>query len=249
MLYYKAWMESRSRFLIGLGVVTALCLTFVLFHEHFRSRMPVARGVLSYSDFIYLRVYGGFVRGIFLFIALVLGLGGLNSERARNTLAFTLALPVRRGYLLATRAITGLAEVALLALLPALLIPGLSAGIGQSYAGSQSFSFFVLWVAIGWAVFASAFLASCLFENDYSALTASIIAFYIYPLVVARTPFLRPYPLHIHYIMNGTGMPYLDARTHSFIGPMPWAILSGVMLVSLILFAVAARFSARVERW
>ncbi|HYZ86388.1 MAG TPA: ABC transporter permease subunit [Bryobacteraceae bacterium] len=247
MLYYKAWLESRTRFLIGLGVIAALCLGLVLFHELFRSRMPTTGGMISYPDYIYLRVYGGFVRGIFLFVALVLGLGGLNSERARNTLTFTLALPVRRGYLLATRAITGLAEVALVALLPALLIPGLSAGIGQSYLWSQSFSFFVLWVAIGWAVFAAAFLASCLLENDYSALTTAIIAFYFYPLVVARTPFLRPYPLHIHYIMNGTGMPYFDARSHLFIGPMPWTILSCVTLVSFILLALAARFSVKLE--
>jgi ABC-type transport system involved in multi-copper enzyme maturation permease subunit len=247
MLYYKAWLESRSRFLIGLGVIGVLCFVFVLFHDLLRSRIAASSGAISYSDYVYLRVYGGFVRGIFLFIALVLGLGGLNSERARNTVSFTLALPVSRSYLLATRALAGLAEVVVLALLPALLMPGLSAAVGQVYPWSQSLSFFVLWVAIGWAVFVTAFLASCLLENDYSALTAAILAFYIYPLVVARTPFLRPYPLHIHYIMNGTGMPYFDARTHLFIGPMPWAILTGVTLVSFVLLAMASIFSARAE--
>lgn len=248
MLFYKAWLESRSRFFIGLIVIAALCCVFVLFHELFRSRMQTTRGTLPYQDYIYLRVYGGFVRGIFLLVAIVLGLGGLNAERERNTLMFTLALPVRRGYLLATRAMTGLAEVATLALLPALLIPWLSAGAGQVYPAFQSWNFFVLWVVIGWVVFASAFLASCVLENDYSALTAALIAFYIYPLAVARTPFLRPYPLHIHYIMNGTGMPYFDPRTHSFVGPLPWTILGGVSLVSVALIYLASQLSVRMER-
>ena len=44
MLLHKAWLESRVRFLIGVGVVACLCFVFVLFHEALRTRMVIAGG-------------------------------------------------------------------------------------------------------------------------------------------------------------------------------------------------------------
>ena len=111
----------------------------------------------------------------------------------------------------------------------------------------SSLGFFFLWIAVGSVVFAAAFLASCLLESDYSALTASILAFYIYPLVVARTAFLRPYRLHIHYIMNGTGMPYLDPRTHALVGPLPWTTLGVLVLVTAAFLGGGAMMLARMD--
>jgi hypothetical protein len=102
------------------------------------------------------------------------------------------------------QAAMGLLEILALALLPVLLVPVLSRLVGESYPLSQSRHLCALWFGIGSVVFAAAYLSSALFANEYSALAVSLVALYIYPLAV-RLPSLRQYPLHIHYLMNGTG--------------------------------------------
>jgi len=141
------------------------------------------------------------------------------------------------------RAAVGLAEIVVLSLLPVVLIPGLSPLVHQTYPLSQALQFSLLWMAIGSVLFAAGFLASAVFASEYSALTLSFIAFYFYPLVVVRTPFLQGYPLHIHYIMNGTGMPYFDPRTSLFIGPVPWVILSVVAVITFGLITLSGRIT------
>ena len=88
-LAYRAWLESKSRFLLSVVWIVGLCVAFIVFHAQIRAYgAPDTAG--SYTRFIYLRVYGGFIRGSFLFLALILGLGGLQRERQHGTLGFTL---------------------------------------------------------------------------------------------------------------------------------------------------------------
>jgi ABC-type transport system involved in multi-copper enzyme maturation permease subunit len=103
MLWYKAWRESRARFLIAAFVLIGMCLGFVLFQNMLRAEI----GAKTYVGYIHKLVYAGSVRGLFLIFALVLGLGGLKRERALNTAGFTLALPVSRLRLVTVRAVVG----------------------------------------------------------------------------------------------------------------------------------------------
>ena len=93
-------------------------------------------------------------------LALLLGVGGLKRERDYGTSGFMLALPVSRFRLVSARAFIGIAEVALLAFLPALLIPALSPLEGQVYPWSQAFQFGLLWAAGGAFLFMFGFIAS-----------------------------------------------------------------------------------------
>jgi hypothetical protein len=61
------------------------------------------------------------------------GLGGLQRERTHNTAGFTLALPVSPFRVVGIQVMAGMVELALLALIPAILIPSLSILIHQSY--------------------------------------------------------------------------------------------------------------------
>jgi len=93
----QEWRESRTRFLISAAFVVGMCLVFVLFEDSFDAQMAAKSAPLNtYAGYVYRRVYAGFVRGMFTMLALVLGLGGLQRERARQTIGFTLALPVSR---------------------------------------------------------------------------------------------------------------------------------------------------------
>ena len=239
MLLYKAWRESQARFLISALVLVGICAAVIVFEQSFRAQMHADSAPLNtYIGYIYRRIYGGFARGTFLMLALVLGLGGLQRERAHGSASFTLALPVSRFALMAARAVAGLLEILALALVPVILVPALSRFVGESYPLSQALEFSLLWVTIGSAVFAASFLASAVFTTEYTAMTVSFVAFLIYPLAT-RLPALRLYPLHIHYIMNGTGMAYFDSHTALLVGPFPWAILSAVAAIALGLIASA----------
>jgi ABC-2 type transport system permease protein len=239
MLWYKTWRESQVRFLISALVLIAICTLVVLLQQSFRAQLHTRETPLNtYAGYIYLRIYGGFARGTFLLLALVLGLGGLQRERAHGTAGYTLALPVSRFRLVAVRASVGLLEVATLSLVPLVLVPGLSPLVGQSYPWRQSLEFSLLWVVVGSAVFAAAFLSSAVFASEYSALAVTLVAFFMYPLAT-HLPLLSRYPVNIHYIMNGIGMPYFDPRTDLLIGPMPWTILSVAVMVALAFIAAA----------
>jgi ABC-2 type transport system permease protein len=247
MLWYKAWRESQSRFLISALVLGGICAAVVLFEQMFRAQLHATSAPLNtYAGYVYHRIYAGFARGTFLILALVLGLGGLQRERAHGSAGFTLALPVSRLRLMAVRATVGLVEIVVLSLLPVVLVPGLSRFVGEAYPLSQALQFSLLWVCIGSAVFGAAFLASTFFVSEYTALAVSLIAFYMYPLAVRLRP-LRFYPLHIHYIMNGTGMAYFDPRTDLLIGPLPWAILSAAGAIALGLIVSATLITQRED--
>src|SRR5882757_2870851 len=134
MLWYKMWRESQVRFLICALVLIVICVAVVLLEDTFRVQLHARTAPLNtYTGYIYQRIYAGFARGMFLILALVLGLGGLQRERAHGSAGFTLALPVTRLHLMTVRAAVGLLEILALALLPVLLVPGLSRLVGESY--------------------------------------------------------------------------------------------------------------------
>jgi ABC-2 type transport system permease protein len=247
MLWYKAWRESQVRFLISALVLISICVMVVLLQQSFRAQLHTREMVWNtYAGYIYLRIYGGFARGTFLLLALVLGLGGLQRERAHGSAGFTLALPVSRFKHVAVRAAVGVLQVAALSMLPVMLVPALSRFMGQSYPWRQSLEFSLLWDVVGTTVFAAAFLASTIFTNEYSALAVSLVAFLMYPLATHLSP-LRPYPLNIHYIMNGTGMPYFNPRTALLVGPVPWTILCVLAMVAMIFIASAAVITRKLD--
>jgi hypothetical protein len=65
--------------------------------------------------------------------AVLLGSGGLLSQAAGGSALFTLSLPVSRNWVIGIRAATGLAELAVLAFVPSLLIPLFSPAVGESF--------------------------------------------------------------------------------------------------------------------
>jgi hypothetical protein len=109
MLAYKAWRESRTRFLLSSVSLAWGCSVVVLMQGSLRVELHAQ---MPYSKYIWSAVYkSNGLRDLYLVLVLTLGLGGLLPERARGTSGFTLALPVSRFRLVATRAMVGLAEL------------------------------------------------------------------------------------------------------------------------------------------
>jgi ABC-2 type transport system permease protein len=243
MLWYKAWKESRTRFLLSAFTIVGLCAGFVLFHSE---AAEISSQPLTYVEYIWRIVYKGYLREMFVLLALLLGVGGLLRERAYGTAGFTLALPVGRGRLVVSRAAVGLAEVAVLSFLPALVIPALSPFVQQSYPWFQAIQFSLLWTMGGAVMFSMGFLASIFLAGEYTAPVAAIL-FLLFYSVIADLPFLERYGADIHDVMSGAGMPYFRPDVSLLIGPLPWMELAVLSLIVSGVVVLACRITAKQD--
>jgi ABC-2 type transport system permease protein len=243
-LWYKAWRESRARFLASAATMALMCATFVLFHRDIGSGM--SDEPLSYSAYLWHITYKGYLRDLFLLITIFLGLGGLARERDLGCVGFTLALPTSRSRLVATRAATGVLEVVLLALLPALLLPALSPIVAQTYPPSQAFEFAVLWATVGALTYAMGLLASVLFGGEYTAPIAACAGLFGYSLL-ADMSVAEPYLTEIHDVMSGTDMPYFSSSTAMLTGPLPWSSLLAISFGAAALIGIGVFVTDRQD--
>jgi hypothetical protein len=140
---------------------------------------------------------------------LVLGLGGLQRDREQNRLGFTLALPVSRIHLVASRAALGMLQVVALSAVPSLLVTAASHLAGEQLSLDYALRFIPLWAAGGIFTLAVFFLASVLFSSEYVSLAVVYMA-YVFYLAAVRHPSLRRFHLHTADFMSGLFPHYLD---------------------------------------
>jgi ABC-type transport system involved in multi-copper enzyme maturation permease subunit len=235
MLYFKAWRESRVRFVLSALTLAGLCAAFVYYQSAARI---VEVQKLTYDSYIWKAIYKGYLRELYVLLVLFLGVGGLLRERDYGTAGFTLALPVSRWRHLMARATIGLAEVAALAALPALLIPPISRLIGQTYPWHQSWRFALLWSVCGAAVFSGAFVCSELLAGEYTAPIAAFIVLLAYSLIGSLGSVERYVP-NLHDVMSGNEMAYFNAAAGLFTGAFPWKtlVLIGAVSIGLLLLS------------
>jgi ABC-2 type transport system permease protein len=250
MLWYKAWLESRARFLITACTLAVFCLCVVLFQNQIQDRgSPIPSGLRShfYSEHIYNLVFSGTAKGIFAILVIFLGLGGLLRERAHGTAIFTLALPVSRLRLAVSQIGIGLLELAVLALLPALLIPAVSPLVHQSYPFSQALQFSVLWFGCGTVIFAIAFFLSVVLGGEYTAPVTCFILLFLHTAIALWRP-LKPYRINIFWTMGGVGMMHWGPQnTLVLSSPLPWMRLLIFELFAFAMIAMAARISQQQD--
>jgi len=231
MLLFKAWLESRTRFLLSVAGLAGLSIVFVIFNHDVRAAYTDRD--LTYADYIFRAIFKGHLRDIFVVLALMLGMGGLERERAFGTAAFTLALPIGRWRFTAARGLAGVVETAVLALLPAVLTPALSPLVHESYSWAQALQFAGLWTGGGILIFAIGFLASVLFAGEYSAPIAAIALLFGYSFA-ADLPGAERYIVDVHDTMNGTG-------------PHGFKTLASLAFTALTMMALTACVTAKKD--
>jgi ABC-type transport system involved in multi-copper enzyme maturation permease subunit len=244
MLWHKAWRESRTRFAITAVVLAGFCAFAVLFHNDIRTNGSLPEGLRSpiFSERIYILMYSGTAKGAFALLIMFLGLGGLLREQRHRTAIFTLALPISRLRLVITQIAVGLAELAILSLLPAVLIPSLSIFVHQSYPLAEALHFSMLWFVCGSVIFAAAFFLAVVFAGEYTAPVVCYVALMLQALI------LLPLRLNLLWTMGEFGRMHWDAQHTSLItGPLPWARLLIIMLIALGTLASAARITQRQD--
>jgi ABC-2 type transport system permease protein len=182
MLWYKAWLETRWRFLIGLGLLVCSAGAIVLAYPQLMKLLPMASAVdtsgelgrrvaegtalaRSYRGYIWSQWFSQSLRQLWALFSVLLGTGGLLAQTTGGGALFTLSLPVSRGRLLGVRAATALAELGILAIVPSLLLPLLSPAVGQTYSLADALVHGACIFLAGSTLFSLTFLLSTVFSD------------------------------------------------------------------------------------
>jgi ABC-type transport system involved in multi-copper enzyme maturation permease subunit len=182
MLWYKTWLETRSRFLIGLIVLIFSAGSSVLLYPELAKLLPavstvdldgpigrqVSEGLelsRTYRGYVWLQLFVNGLPKTWALFAILLGAGGLLSQASRGGAMFTLSLPVSRERLLDIRAGAALAELFVLALVPSVLVVLLSPAVGQSYSLADALVHGVCLFIAGTVLFSLTFLLSTVFND------------------------------------------------------------------------------------
>src|SRR6266851_1420977 len=148
---WKAWRETRARFFSALVLLTSLVVYAVLtspgFLARYNTRYPDKP--LVYSVYVWTGLFHYALQGLWVLAALVVALGGLAREKATGAALFTQGLPVGRRRLFLIRASVAWAESIAFGLASAILIPALSAFVGESYPFFQALAFGASMTAAG----------------------------------------------------------------------------------------------------
>ena len=231
MLWYKAWLETRVRFLICLVGMTFLC--WYPIYDDIRRAQPDT--TLSYY---YYSVHAGhgILGGLWLAAVIFLMMGGLLREKAVGAVSFTLALPYSRSRLMGVRIATGMVEAIVLILVPSAAICMEANIFGKPYPMSQIWFHLVLLIGGGMVPFVIALLIASLVEGEYTAPLVSfgVLIGCVYLLGDQSVQKFNPYRF-----MAGTD--YFDRTTGLLAGPIPWLHAGGYLLLAALLIVASVK--------
>jgi ABC-2 type transport system permease protein len=215
MLWYKAWLETRSRFLIALVGSTALCSRLVV--------VFLSRGVPNQLSQV-LHATHETLAPVWLLAVTLIMMGGLLREKAVGSSSFTLSLPVSRLRLMSVRIAMGLMEASLLAILPWIAMLFYAKVAGKTHFIAQAGIHVFLLLGGGVLFLAASFLISSFVEGEYTAPIVSCGAIIMLAYLMSDDK-LRPYSPWAFML----GSEYFHWRTAQFAGPISW-IHAGVFV-------------------
>jgi ABC-2 type transport system permease protein len=231
MLWYKAWLETRSRFLIALVGSVALCSRLVVIF--LRNGTPNQMGQVLHATHETLAA-------VWLLAVTLTMMGGLLRERAVGSSSFTLSLPVSRLRLMSVRIGIGLAEAVMLAILPWIAMLFFGKVAGKTHFIAQASIHVFLLLGGGVLFLAASFLISSFVEGEYTAPVVSCGALIMLAYLMSDDK-LRPYSPWAFML----GSEYFHWRTAQFVGPISW-IHAGVFVA---IAALMTLISIKLIQW
>jgi hypothetical protein len=192
MLWYKAWLETRWRFLIGLGVLVCSAAGTVFLYPKVRQLMPLVPSVDAGGEIgrqiretaALMRDYRGYIWAqwfrqnlvqLWTLFAVLLGAGGLLAPGSAGAL-FTLSMPASRTRLLGVRAAAGLGELLALALVPSLAVSAFSPAVGEVYSVEAAVVHASCLFVAGTVFFSLTLLLSTIFSDPWRPLLIALAA-------------------------------------------------------------------------
>jgi ABC-type transport system involved in multi-copper enzyme maturation permease subunit len=255
-LWYKAWLETRFRFLVSATLITGCSAFFVLgnpfilgtwrewqqLHPQEIEQPWILRAADDYPYFIWHFVFRLLLQQLWVLCVVLISLGGLARESAQGSAGFTLSLPVSRRRLVSARAAVGLLEIAVLGLIPALVIPALSVLIGKPYPVTQGIAHALLMILGGAVFFGLGIFLSTVIQSEHTP--ALIGVAFVALLYFILTPYLdegTAAPLWVQMIDVSrvmAGAPYLTT-----LATYPLWGVSMSLLVAALLFYLSLKIT------
>ena len=253
MLWYKSWLETRWRFLIGMAIVVCSAAGLVLTEPQVMKLIPLARTTdvggalgreirksmelaLEYRGYIWSQWFGKNALQMTTLFAVLLGTGGMLSQPSGGAVLFTLSMPASRRRLLGVRAAAGLGEFLALAFVPSLLIPLLSPAIGETYHVGGALIHSACLFAGGAVFFSLASLLSTIFFDLWRPLLITLLIAVVLALCSQIFGWLEPYS--VFRLMSG--------ETYFRTGALPWlGLLASAAASAGMLYAAAVNIDRR----
>ena len=254
MLWYRSWLETRWRFVIGLALLPLSAAGSVLAYPRVIKLLPLASQVdpndvlgqrvleaaqvmATYRGYIWVQWFAQNMTQQWTLFAVLLGSGGLLAQASGGGALFTLSLPVTRDRVVGARALIGLAELLVLAFVPSLLIPLLSPAVAQHYSMVDALAHAAFMFLGGSVFFSLTFFFSSVFHDVWRPLLVVVgvcMVFVFVDAVVRDLSRFSPFGL-----MNGES--YFQGEG------VPWLGLLVSVVVSFVLLVAAIRNIARQD--
>ena len=253
MLWYKSWLETRWRFLIGMALLVCSAAGLVLTEPQVMKLIPLARMtdvggalgreirksmglVLEYRGYIWSQWFGKNALQMTTLFAVLLGTFGMLSQPSGGAVLFTLSMPASRRRLLGVRAAAGLGEFLALAFVPSLLIPLHSPAIGETYHVGGALIHSACLFAGGAVFFSLASLLSTIFFDLWRPLLITLLIAVMLALCSQIFGWLEPYS--VFRMMSG--------ETYFRTGALPWlGLLASAAASAGMLYAAAVNIDRR----
>jgi hypothetical protein len=248
MLWHKAWVDTRWRFFLGLGLLLVLAcgssLTFPRVRDFLGAmQLPVVPDEDTAAAFResleFMRTFRGYVWSqwfsqsfpiLLTILAALLGSGNPLVKGGSGAL-FSLALPVSRGRWIGTRSGVALAELLVLALAPSLAFTALAPVVGEQFAVSEAIVYGLSAFAGASLFLGLAVLLSTLFNDVWRPLLLTCVGALVVALVVP----------HDHGLFQAMG-----GRSYFFSGAPAWPeLLVSAAGASGLVYAATARITRR----
>lgn len=253
MLWYKSWLETRWRFLIGFALLTLSAMGCVFGYPQVIKLLPTARSIdaggeigrrikdavelsSTYRGYVWSQWFGQELVQMWTLFAAIVGSGSVFSRVSGDAALFTLSLPASRNRMLAIRAATGLAELFALAFVPSLIIPLCSPVIGQSYGFGDTFVHSACLFVAGSAFYCLALLLSTVFNDLWRPL---LITCTVAVLLALGEQVLRG-------ASTGGIFRVMSAWTYFQTGALPWlGLVVSLALSSAMLYGAATNIARK----
>lgn len=247
MLWYKSWLETRWRFLIGLFVLMCAAAGAVIVYPQvvkMTASMPVNMGGVigervreaadlarSFRGYVWSNWFRQNLAQMGTLFAILLGTASFLSESGGAL--FTLSLPVSRSRLMHVRAAAGLAQLFALIVIPTLLVALLAPSIGERYGVTNALAHGVCFFAGATIFFMIALLLSTFFGDPWRPVMIAVGV----ALALGLAGLFDVAALDVFRVMNGESW-FREGR-------MPWQGLLATMAISASIYAGAVMNLAR----
>ena len=253
MLWYKSWLETRWRFLIGLVLLICSALSTVFTYPQVMKLLPMAQNLpvhingeigrrireavelsRSFQGHVWSSWFRQNLPQTWTLFAVLIGTGGFLSHSTGGGTPFTLSMPVSRNRLLGVRSAMGLIELFALAFVPSIFIPLFSPAIGQHYGVGSALVYSACLFIAGSVFFSLAALLSTMFSDIWRPLLIAL-AIAIGLSIVEQ---LSQISFGIFHVMHG--------ESYFRTGALPWAgLLASAALSVALQYAAATNITRR----